>query len=315
MTTITHRIRFSVCLIGTFVVSLVAGFGSVTADERDDRSRAQSLFLEGRKAIDAGNWKDGCPKVRRSMELFAVANSHFTIAQCSEHDGRIAPALEHWKRGLALVDQNDARAKVANERIALLEPRVPHIRVVVPSPSITRVIHLDGVELSAEALSAPLRVDPGKHVFVVQAEGYQELRHEVDIGETERLEFIAKVGPTREGTSSHPRRVAGFVLGGVGVAGLLASAGTAYGVHSVDGDIETCLIQECTVADRAEKVDRYKSLLVANTVSLGVGLAGVGAGLILVLTAPKTSGDKPADTAVVPLFVPGGAGIGLSGRF
>jgi hypothetical protein len=335
MTIISQRIRLGACLVSSFVALGALGFGDVAADEPDPRARAQALFVEGRKAIDGGNWAAGCPKVRQSLELFAVANSHFTSAQCDERDGRIASALEHWERGRALVDDAaDPRTKVARERIAALDPRVPRVRVVIPPASGSVTVLLDDVELSAAVLVAPLRVNPGKHVFVVRAEGRQENRHQFTIAERERIEFIAKGGPARQTppsgsasaappvgsatppTPSNPRRTAGFVLGGVGALGLLASAGTAYGVYSVEHDLLECQAGgRCTTADRAAYVDKYKSLLVVNTVTFGVGLAGVGAGLILVLTAPKTTEAKPADTAVVPLFMPGGAGIGLSGRF
>ncbi|MBK9263461.1 MAG: hypothetical protein IPM54_27105 [Polyangiaceae bacterium] len=328
-----HRFRLGVSLIGTVIVPIAIGFGDVAADEPDAKTRAQTLFLEGRKAIDGGNWAGGCPKVRQSLELFAVANSHFTVAQCDERDGRIASALEHWERGMALVDDPaDPRTKVAKERIGVLDPRVPRIRVVTPAASARAAVIFDDAELSPAELVRPLRVNPGKHVFVIRAKGRQDVRREITIAERERTEFVVTIGaPVASVTGSataapslggpappppppHPRRVAGFVVGGLGVVGLLASAGTAYGVSSADDEIEACG-DGCSMAQRNEKVSQYKSLLVANTVTFGVGLAGIGAGLILVLTAPKSATEKPKDAAVVPLFMPGGAGIGLSGRF
>ena len=327
------RFRLGVCLVGTLIASVAVGFGDVSADEPDAKSRAQALFLDGRKAIDEGNWDAGCPKVRDSLELFAVANSHFTVAQCDEREKHIAGALEHWERGLGLVDASDARAKVAKERIAALDPRVPRIRVVIPPASAGASVWLDDVKLEAAVLGTPLRVEPGKHVFVVRATGRQDNRKAIDIAEKERTEFVANIGapgtpgPLPTGSSSaaplptnsspptppmHPRKVAGFVVGGIGVASLLVSAGTAFGVKSQFDSMETC---NKTKSCSATEISKYQSLYIANAVTFGIGLAGVGAGLILILTAPKAAESKPAEAAVVPLVVPGGAGIGLSGRF
>lgn len=334
--TTSLRIRVGVCLVGTVVAWVASGFGNVSADERDSKTRAQTLFLEGRQAIDANDWNKGCPKVRESLELFAVANSHFTVAQCDERDGHIIAALDHWERGMALVDATDKRATVAKDRIATLEPRVPRIRVVIPPASASATVWLDDVQLDPAALTTPLRVDPGKHVFVVRAKGREDNRREIDIAEKERTEFVATIGaisatgPTPTASSSasssvappppnppmHPRKVAGFVLGGVGVASLIVSAVTGSKTSAIHETLEgskcgTPGQPSCPQSD----VTDYKGLYAAHTATFFVGLAGVGAGVIMILTAPKKTDDKSANALLVPLAVPGGAGIGLSGRF
>jgi hypothetical protein len=331
MTTLL-RIRVGVCLIGTIVASFTVGFGDVSADEPDAKTRAQTLFLEGRQAIDANDWNTGCPKVRESLGLFAVANSLFTVAQCDERDGHLIAALEHWNRGMALVDATDPRAAVAKDRIATLEPRVPRIRVVIPAASASATVWLDGVQLEPAALAAPLRVDPGKHVFVVRAKGRQDNRREIDIAEKERTEFVANIGaadtagPTPTATSSassstappppmHPRKVAGFVVGGVGAASLIVSAVTGNEMSSVHQTLDTSGCAKSAKGCFSTDIDKYKNLYLSSAITFGVGLAGVGAGVIMILTAPKKPDDKPANALLVPMAVPGGAGIGLSGRF
>jgi hypothetical protein len=78
---------------------------------------------------------------------------------------------------------------------------------------------------------------------------------------------------------------------------------------STDGDLKGC-----TSCD-PNLVSKYNTLVVANTVAFGVGIAGVGAGLLLILTAPKGEATKSAGANLVPVVVPGGGGLGLSGRF
>lgn len=332
----SSRVRIGLGIVATFVASYALGFGDVSADENDDKARAQALFLDGRKAIDAGDWATGCPKVRQSLDLFTVANSHFTVAQCDEKDGHIAAALDHWERGAALVDdRNDPRTKVANERIADLEPRVPRIRVVVPAASSSAEVFLDGTKLEPAALVAPLRVDPGTHIFEVKAAGRQDVRREIKIAERERTEFVAKVGepnvvgpvPTGTGTvvpppgtgapppSMPPMKAAGFVVGGVGVASLVVSAITGGLVLSVDGQLE-CKTPPCApVPNRAELVADYQSYVKANLATFIIGLAATGGGLAMILAAPKKAPAEAPKAVFVPMVLPGGAGIGLSGRF
>lgn len=324
-------------LVATFMTCFALGFGDVTADELDDKTRAQTLFLEGRKAIDSGDWATGCPKVRQSLDLFAVANSHFTVAQCDEQAGHIASALDHWERGAALVDDgNDPRTKVAKERIAALEPRVPRIRVVVPPASSSAAIYLDGAKLEPAALVAPLRVEPGTHVFVVKAASRNDSQREIKIAERERTEFVAKIGepnsvgpvPTGSGTVAPPpgtgapaapmppMKVAGFVVGGVGVASLLVSAITGGMVVATDGKLGGCDEDKCSITpDKADLNAEYQSYVKANLATFMIGLAATGGGLAMILAAPKNAPPKMPEAAVVPLVLPGGAGIGLSGRF
>lgn len=330
------RLPSKVCLVGFVATALGVGLGEVGADEQHDKALAQQLFLDGRQAIDANDWQTGCPKVRQSLELFAVANSHFTVAQCDEKEGHIAAALDHWERGVALVDdRNDPRTKVGKDRIAALEPRVPRIRVVMPPKNNLAIVSLDGADLTPSMIVAPLRVEPGNHVFVVRAPGRQNARTEINVAERERTEFVANVGAPKVadvgpvGSSTAPvgsaepppppppmpgQKVAGFVIGGIGAASLLISAGTGAGALSAHNDLDELHCAEKGTCP-PDKVSAYQSLFLANAVTFGVGVAGVGAGLILILTAPKASVDGSVNARVVPLSVPGGAGIGLSGRF
>ncbi|MDI1478848.1 hypothetical protein [Polyangium sp. y55x31] len=335
------------CLVAApLALALVIG-GAAYADEKDDKARAQQLFVEGRKAIEAGDKATGCAKMRESMSLFAVANTLFNVAQCDEGEGKIAGALEHWERGLALIDAKDPRAKVAKDRINALSPRVPRLRIVVPPGQPVSAVVLDGTEFAPTALSAPLYVEPGTHVIVVRAEGRPDRKHELTLAEKERTEFVATPaapGPaasssanvvptatasaTSTGGGTPPplpasfRRTAGFIVGGVGVAGLVAAGVTGGIIMSKSSSFDACIQRRNatppeTCEIKQEDVDTYNNLLVPNAVAWGVGIAGVGVGLVLVLTAPSSKEGEAgkASFVPVPIVVPGGGGMGLSGRF
>ncbi|TKD00323.1 hypothetical protein [Polyangium fumosum] len=338
-----RRLRGACLVAAPLGLGLVVG-GAAYADEKDDKARAQQLFVEGRKAIEAGDKATGCAKMRESMGLFAVANTLFNVAQCDEGEGKIAAALEHWERGLALIDAKDARAKVAKERINTLSPRVPRLRIVVPPGQPVSAVVLDGTELAPSTLSAPLYVEPGSHRIVVRAEGRPDRKHELTLAEKERTEFVATpaapapagapsatVVPTATATASGGgppppptsfRRTAGFIVGGVGVAGLVAAGVTGGIIMAKVSSFDACRAKrDATPPERCEikesDVRTYDALLVPNAIAWGVGLAGVGVGLVLVLTAPSAKGGEAgkASFVPVPIVLPGGGGMGLSGRF
>jgi len=322
-------------LVASVCVSALAS-GPASAGD-DAKARAQKLFVEGLGDIEKGNKEAGCAKLRESLGLFAVPNTHFNVARCDENEGKIAAALDHWQRGLALIDGKDKRAKVAKERIEELETRVPRLRIVMPAGQVVSTVVLDGTEMEPSALEAPLRLEPGKHEIVVRAKGRQDKKYELELGEKERTEVVAAPGPvevavvptaTATATAKAPpppppsgswRRTAGFVAGGVGVAGFIAAGITGGVIMSQHGRIsEECPdpAKKCSQTG-AELVESNRTLLVANSVAWGVGIAGVGAGLALILTAPssKTTKDEAPSAAFAPLFVPGGGGLGVAGRF
>jgi len=327
--------------LAPIALGLVIG-GVAYADEKDDKARAQRLFIEGRKAIEGGDKATGCAKMRESMGLFAVANTLFNVAQCDEGEGKIAAALEHWERGLALIEPKDPRAKVAKDRINTLSPRVPRLRIVVPPGQPVSAVVLDGTELSPSTLSTPLYVEPGEHVLVVRSEGRPDRKHALSLAEKERTEFVAtpsapgpassasaNVVPTATGTGGGTpppptsfRRTAGFIVGGVGVAGLVAAGVTGGILASRDATIDKGCSDPDSNGKRfcsptaMELVNSSGPLFVGNTIAWGVGAAGVGLGLVLILTAPSgQEKDNTQATIVAPFFLPGGGGASVLGSF
>ncbi len=338
MNKIARSPGFGVAAVGMMLGLLAQIGGGAQADEDEQKLRAQTLFVEGRKEIDKGDFVAGCPKVRESLTLFTVANSLFTVAQCDEQEGKIAAAFEHWERGLALIDAKDPRAKIAKERIEALDVQVPRIRVVIPPTSASVTVLLDGAELVPAMLATFVRVEPGKHVFIVRASGRQDATRELKLAEKERTEFVATLGPPVEAGSSSkdtvvkpspsgtavspppsptsPRRTVGAIVAGVGVLGLVGAGITSAFVYGVDTDLaafdKSCAEGLCNWSARPEMVDKYKALLTANTVLFGVGIAGIAAGMSLILTAPRKS---PANAVLVPFTVNGGYGMSVFGRF
>jgi hypothetical protein len=96
------------------------------------------------------------------------------------------------------------------------------------------------------------------------------------------------VVPTGDGGAA-TRRTLGFVVGGVGVAGLLASGVLTLamvGEHDTVG--EHCSADKQCDAEGLAAVSAGRSLSTGATVAALVGLAAVGAGVTLILTSGKS---------------------------
>jgi hypothetical protein len=100
------------------------------------------------------------------------------------------------------------------------------------------------------------------------------------------------------------------VLGGVGVAGLVAAGVTGALVIGGDARVDDhCPDKLCTAEGRRD-IDAQKPLLIGNAVAWGIGLASLGAGVTLVLTHPA---DKRVGLVLRP--APNGALGGMEGAF
>ena len=317
-------------LLGALALACIAP--APAAAQPPDLEQAQRLFNEARAALEQGRREEACGKFRSSLALAEIANTLFNVARCEEADGHLAAALGLWRRGIALLRGGDERLPVARERVVALERRAPHVTVTLSpgAPPGARVL-ADGVEIPPASLGAPLPLDPGGHALVVEAPGHRPQRLDVRLSEGEALELSLSAGPAEAApappgprpTSTPPppppsppagdgRRTLGFVIAGVTVGGFAVAGITGGLLLARDGRIEEqCPDQRCTPEGRAE-IDGAGSLFVANAIGWGVGVAGVAAGVVLLLTAP---GDAAPRAAIGPAPIPGGGLVSMTGRF
>jgi hypothetical protein len=228
-------------------------------------------------------------------------------------------ALRAWEQVMAMLPAGDERLGPARERATALGARVPRLTLGLPAemPPAARIL-IDGAAIARDAWNAALPLTPGEHTVLVEVPGRAPHRFSITLSDGERKELPVSAGPAADTPPPPPppppfltgRRVAGLAVGGLGVAGL-AAAGISGGVLlSRDARIHTlCPDRVCSPEGTAE-IAGSKPLLVANGVAWSVGLAGVGVGLILLLTGRA---DAAPRTAVAPLLVPGGGGVAIGG--
>ena len=246
------------------------------------------------------------------------------------------------------------REKLARKRAAALEPRLPKLVVEVPASSPSVEVKRDGVVIGAAALGTAIPVDAGPHRIVASAPGKQwETTVQAIEGKTARVAVprelpaapataiastttTSGVRPVASGASTEltapdtgttyfpppvveheggTQRALGWVIAGLGVAGLGVGAG--FGISSInkrDQSRNHCVVDACDAEGVGLRDDALRHGDIA-TIATIAGAAAVAGGVVLVLTAPKGSRERTGSVRAVPAASLGGGGFMLQGTF
>ncbi|HEY2518313.1 MAG TPA: hypothetical protein VGI39_45905 [Polyangiaceae bacterium] len=141
------------------------------AADPNDRT-AEHLFREARALIAHKDYAAACPMLEESQRLDPAPGTEFNLARCYELEGRIASATRTYAavaeamRGAS----EPRREKVALDRIAAIAPRLSFVRISLPQ-GLSAQVTLDGRELAAGEIGAPVPVDRGTHAIAASAVG------------------------------------------------------------------------------------------------------------------------------------------------
>jgi hypothetical protein len=335
------------------ILSLLGPLAISSTAVAQDVEAADALFNRGVTEMKAGNYKKGCPLIAESLRVDPQPGTLFALSQCEVKWGRIATAVARLDDYIRVYDrltpdqkaQQINRFKVAKEQRDKLALEVPELTLSLPpgTPAGTVVKRDDAVVASA-ALGLGLPVDPGEHVVSTQAPGgaLWEQRITIAKGEKKRLVLEAKAAPTVGAAAPMPakelaapeaeagasgRRVAAYVVGGVGVAGLLLGGvmgGLALGKKSTisahcGSGIKSSDETACDPTGLAASTS-IKPLGLVSTVGFAAGLAGVGTAIVLLMTEhngpkPVTGARGPWISASVLSAGPSGAMVGAQGTW
>jgi hypothetical protein len=299
-----------------------------------DPVTAEALFLEGRRAADAGNYEIACANFEESERLDPASGTLLNLADCEEKRGQLARAWQHFRQLFDELPPSDVRRNIADGRARSLEGRTPKLVVTLTSAGPASVKRDDTV-LGPASLGARQPVDPGHHVIVVASAGRRDERYEVDIGEGEVKELSVTTGDLLPGGASgralslasagsvaspgadpssqglpvahdgRTQRTAAFVLGGLGIASFVT--GAAFGVaalsqlSSANAD---CVGSVCSSQNGINQFHGAQSFALVADVTMGVGIVCIGTAVVLAWTAHR---DPRSAAASLPMW--------LSGRF
>jgi tetratricopeptide (TPR) repeat protein len=329
--TLTHRSSRRFSLASPFVLAALLLSSSAHADpSAADQRNANTLVLEGRRLLNAGDAPAALTKFQAAYALMRAPTTGLEVATAFEAMGKLVEARAMVDKVIHLAKQpnepptyQQARATAASA-IDALSSRIPALVLRIegaPKEAITATV--DGDKISAESLTAPLPLNPGKREVIVTAPGYRTARATVELVEgvskpvevplvLERAAAAVKDGETS--TRSNELIYAGIaVSGALAVVGLgtAIGAGALYGPaqEKLDGKCELDCKEEFESLTSTQQKLAYTSLFTF----IGAGLVG-GATVAYWMTGKKsTHVEKSLQSSFV--VMPGGGGVFLSGRW
>jgi tetratricopeptide (TPR) repeat protein len=322
------------------VLALAAGRGyAQPTPEGSSSALAEQLFNQGRDLIKANQWTEACPKFEASLRYDPVLGTRLNLATCYEHIGKLASAWGLYRESIELARKagDPKRAEYAQKQAAALEPRLPKLAISVPaSPPAGFAVKRDDTAVDAGALGVALYVDPGTHRVTASAPGFEPFTVTVTLteGKTETLAIPNLVGkPVKPADAARPakqieppaapasptRKYVAYGLGGAGVVAIGVSlvfgakARSSFSdAQSLCGNDLACKDADAFNRDKQLVSDAHGSANLATGLFIG-GLAAVGAGVVVYLTAPRAVERRAA--RLVPVPHEGGAGLALTGTF
>ncbi|HEY4105631.1 MAG TPA: hypothetical protein VGM44_17150 [Polyangiaceae bacterium] len=322
--------------------------------QAQDIAAAESLFREGRQLFDQGDYAAACVKLSESERLDASSGTLLNLAACHAKLDKTALAWAEFLAAarLAKAQGRPERAEEAARRAAELELALSYLTIVVTRPVPGLEVTRDDTLLEANSLGSKIPIDPGEHALTIRAPGYETLTLNVKIGEradsqTVTVPALAKAAlktgaseaqhaaspplaqPAEAGAKTPPpvpnprtphdgnRRTLGFAVGGAGVAAL--AVGGVFGVlaisayHQADHD---CPSHRGCSDGVLQLSDTASSRATIANVGVGVGIAGIAAGVALILLSPRAApSEGPAQTSVRLVLAPQVAGVACAGAF
>jgi hypothetical protein len=209
--------------------------------------------------------------------------------------------------------------------IADLERSMPTVIVAVRTQDDRDVqgarITIDG---APEALTGrPTALDPGEHAVVVDAPGFTSTTERLFVNATEKNRLVVvKLAPEASAprppastppNTTEPARAASahggpptasWILGGVGVAALGVSVVFGFSAQKQLADAEHAPCAATKSCDESIRTSAKNKLVLAD-VTLGIGIAALGAGALWWLLEPGSSTTATTTSARVRVGVRG----------
>lgn len=325
---LTARPRASAAMCLALAISATAAVAGAQSNEAD----AQARFDEGLSLLRAGRFTDACPKLEESLRLENASGTKYRLAECYEGLERLSAALQLYRA--VLEDTRAAnrpdREQQVRDKIEKLEPRVARVTIVVP-PHVASLpefrLEQDGVTISFATTSpAPIEVDPGSRTFRATARGHRPWSETViaNAGGSMELQVPAlapeeTAAPAQpilpspppakprsqeedDDTVLSPGRIAGIVVGSVGVVGIGIGAGFGILAKSQwddaregcrDGRVDRCQGDAVAVGD-----DAHTSAVVSTAAFIAGGAALAG-GVVLWFALPPEKSQMVVRVAPV----------------
>jgi hypothetical protein len=161
--------------IGGALLGLFSPGVSRAADTSPNVVRAEALFDEGRRLMNAGAYDAACPKFADSQALDPAPGTALNLATCYEKAGKYASAWAAFRTAEALAHESVQRTReeMARVRADKLQPTLSRLTIGVPFASQTPGIEIrcDGAPLPAPEWGVAVPHDGGTFEVEARAPG------------------------------------------------------------------------------------------------------------------------------------------------
>ena len=334
-------------IIAVPAVSRAAGASPVSASA-DQKKEATAHFTAGKQALAAKDFDKAAAEFSASIEVVDSPNAHLELARTLRDSGKLGDAwTEYWRAAdsaTRLAAQEERYAKTAeaatNEREEVAR-KLAFLQVSVSHAPADATLKVGGRVIPVDEWGGPVVVAPGAVDVVVSSSAGAELaRSSVNaaVGQTTPVSLEAQAAPAPATPAPAPEatdtdkpaaeerplpeapppepprpsklRPYAYVAGGVGVAGLATFAIFGLLSNSTYSDLRSTCPQGCLPAHKSEVDSGVMQQTLAN-IGLGVGIAGLAAGVTMFFVSMPPS-TPPAPSAPAALVIAPGY-VGLRG--
>jgi hypothetical protein len=292
---------------------------------------ARSLAKDAKEAFDAGDWAKAADLYHRAAEVMPAPTLVIREARAIDKLGHLIAASEllvkvsRWPLEASSPAAFRTAAQEATAELADIRARIPGLKLMVEGDPPSEIV-LDGLAVQRALMNVHQPVDPGDHAITGTIVGRPILEQHVHLAEGERLELVlhpaspaASTAPRDTPATSPPvvapgnehpgtlQRTLGWGSIGVGAAGIVVGVVTGAVASGKKSDLDAaCPGNTCPRASEND-LDSFRSLRTISTVGWITGFVGLGAGVVLLLTAPRSTVTA---SAVSPWMNARSTGIG-----
>jgi hypothetical protein len=298
-----------------------------------DRATARALALEGHAALKSKDYAAAVDRFARADALVHAPTLVVDWARALQGLGRYVEAHEKYELVLREgVDSSSPKSwlralEEAKKELDSLKPRLGWVTVILKEPAEASV-RIDGALVPPAAVGVKRAADPGFPEVTVSADGYEPFKQIVTVGpgEEKTIEVslrklpevetpsTAPADPYRSRQASGARRAWTYVALSVGSAALVAGGVSGGLALRKRGQLQDrCLDDGRCPASQSKRISTYHLYGTISGASLAVGLAGLGTGLVLLLSEPKSQDATRRGWRVRPSL--GFGTIGAEGSF
>lgn len=347
--------RASLFTASVFALALSSSTAFGEPSEAEKRTAAEAIFAKANELLAKKDFAAACPKLEEVTKLQPLGvGAKMSLADCYLALGKLASARAMYGEAASLAAQANQpdRASSAQDKSQALEPRLSKLTINVgPALAATRGLSVvrDGSEVVKSLYGLTTPMDGGPHVIRATAPHKKPFEKRLDLAnegmsisvdvvlEDERPESFAApatgdvtpvapvhepaVTPSRGGM--HPVRIAGFVVGGLGLA--LVGVGVGVGVSGVSDANQAAKLGAAAAksgnkagSDAARSAyDSGNAQGTAGWVVVGVGGAALVTGTIMAIAAPnaKTPATGATALSIAPWWDQRSGGATLEGRW